>query len=173
MEKKQDLQATPHRFDRPVACPLTWRKRTEIEYASHFIPFLKHLEGALGKEKVVELLREMSLQGLKEFADKTVKTFGGNDLSLFKKIFDPDNPDLQAIMTMQVIESTETTYTVNVSECLLAEVFRKAGAAEYGDACLCLDVPFTTLVNPHIGLDLDGTLMLGDSGCLHRFYVKA
>jgi hypothetical protein len=59
-----------------------------------------------------------------------------------------------------------------VTECLLAEVFRKAGAADYGYVAVCADVLYTRFVNPQIGLDLEGTIMQGDSCCMHRFYVK-
>jgi hypothetical protein len=172
MEKIQNPQTTQHRFDQPMKCPLTYRERVELEYASHFIPYLKLLEKAIGHKKVIESLREFAFHGVKEYADYIVKAKGKNDLSLFKEIFSPANPSLWDILTMEVVESTEETFEVRVTECLLAEVFRKAGVADYGSTVLCCDILFTRLVNPQIGLDLEGTIMEGKPCCMYRWYVK-
>ena len=76
------------------------------------------------------------------------------------------------ILTIEVVESTEETYEFRVTECLLAEVFRKAGVADYGYAAMCSDILVTRLVNPQIGLDLEGTIMEGKPCCMYRYYVK-
>jgi hypothetical protein len=172
MEKIQNPQTTQHRFDQPVKCPLTYREHVELEYASQFIPYLKFLEKAIGREKVIESLREFAFHGVKEYAEYVVKTKGKNDLSVFKEIFSSANPSLMEHLTVEVVESTEETFQLRVTECLLAEVFRKAGAADYGSAALCCDVLFTRLVNPQIGLDLEGTIMEGKPCCMYRWYVK-
>jgi hypothetical protein len=151
----------------------TFRKQVELEYGAQFIPFLKHLEKTLGRDKAIELLREFAFHGVKQFADEIVKTKGKNDLSVFKEIFSPANPDLWNILTIQVVESTEEIFAIKVTECLLAQVFRKAGVAEYGSTALCCDVLFTQFVNPQIGLDLEGTLMEGKPSCAYRWYVKS
>jgi len=172
MEKTHGHQAIPHRFDQPVKPPITYRERVELQYASHFIPLLKNLEKAIGHEQVIKLLQEIAYQGVKAYAEEIVEAAGKNDLSIFKEIFSPANPGLSEVLTMEVVESTEETYVVNVTECLLAEVFRKAGAADYGTAYLCCDILFTNLINPQIGLDLEGTIMQGNLCCLHRWYVR-
>jgi hypothetical protein len=165
-------QVIQHKFDQTLKHPLTYRRRAELQYASQLIPFLKVLEKEIGRERVIQYLQEFTLPGLKEFADDLVKTAGKNDLSVIKELYSPANPGLCEVLTMEVIESTEDTYVVNVTECLLAEVFRKAGAAEYGYAMVCLDIPLTRLVNPQIGLDLEGTLMEGAPSCMHRWFVR-
>lgn len=166
------MENAQHRFDQPMPRAPTWREHVELEYALQFIPFLKHLEKTLGRDKVIESLREFAFQGVKQFADEVVKTKGKNDLSVFKEIFSPANPDLWNILTIRVIESTEQVFAIQVTECLLAQVFRSACAAEYGSTALCCDVLFTQFVNPQIGLDLDGTLMEGKPSCTYRWYVK-
>ena len=172
MPEIQNPQATPHRFDQAMPSPLTFRQHVELEYASQFIPFLKHLEKTLGRDRVIELLREFAFHGVQQFADEIVKTKGKNDLSVFKEIFSPANPGLWNILTIQVIESTEKIFAIRVTECLLAQVFRQAGVAELGSTALCCDALFTRFVNPQIGLDLDGTLMEGKSCCTYRWYLK-
>jgi hypothetical protein len=173
MEKTQNLQTTPHRFDQPMQCPLTYRERVELEYTSHFIPYLKFLGKTFGHAKVIESLREFAFHGVKEYAEYIVKDKGKNDLSVFKEIFSSANPSLMEVLTVKVIEDTKETFKIKVTECLLAEVFRKAGVADYGSAALCCDVLFTRFVNPQIGLNLEGTLMEGKPSCIYHWYVKS
>ena len=172
MEKTQNPQAMLHKFDRPMERPLTFRERYDIEFASHFIPYLKLLEKAIGHEQVIKSLQELAYLEAKEIAEHMVRAIGKNDLSFFKEIYSPSDPDLKDILTMEVVEDTEETYVVNVTECLWAEVFRKSGAADFGYAAVCSDVIFTHLVNPQIGLDLEGTIMQGKPCCMHRYFVK-
>jgi len=162
----------PHKFDKPMSRPLTRRERFELEYVSHFIPYLKILEKMIGRDKVIESLQELAYREAKEYAEYIVKRAGKNDLSIFKEIYGPMNPDLLDILTMEVVKSTEDTYDVRVTECLWAEIFRKAGVANYGYAAVCSDILFTRLVNPQVGLDLEGTIMEGKSCCMHRYYIK-
>ncbi len=175
MTKKQISKVIQHKFDQPIPCPLTHRQRVELEYASHFIPYLKILEKIIGRDKVIESLQELAYQETKGVAEELVKGKGKNDLSLFKEIYDPANPenqDLLDILTWEVGKSAEEIFEVKVTECLLAEVFLKAGVGDFGYAAVCSDVLFTKLVNPQIILDLEGTLMQGKSSCMHRFYVE-
>jgi hypothetical protein len=175
MTKKQISKMIQHKFDQPIRDPLTHRQRSELEYATHFIPYLKILEKMIGRDKVIESLQELAYQETKGIAEELVKAEGRNDLSLFKEIYDPANPenqDLFDILTWEVVKSTDEIFEVKVTECLLAEVFLKAGVGDYGYASVCSDVLFTKLVNPQIVLDLEGTMMQGKSCCLHRFYVR-
>jgi hypothetical protein len=129
----------------------------------------------IGRNKVIESLQELAYQETKGFAEELVKTKGKNDLSLFKEIYNPVNPenqDLLYIRTWEVGKSAEEIFEVKVIECLLAEVFLKAGVGDYGYAAVCSDVLLTKLVNPQIILDLEGILMQEKSSCLHRFYVE-
>jgi hypothetical protein len=118
-------------------------------------------------------LQELAFHEAREIAKDMVKALGKNDLSFFKEIYHPNDPDLRDILTMEVVEDTEETYAVKVTEYLWAEVFRKAGAADFGYAAVCSDVLFTNLVNPQISLDMEGTLMQGKSCCMHRYYIKS
>jgi hypothetical protein len=175
MTKRHISISSHHKFDQPMKCPLTHRQRIELEYVAHFIPYLKILEKMIGRDKVIESLQELAYQQTKEEAEKLVKAIGKNDLSFFKEIYDPANPenqDILDILTWEVGKSTEEVFEVRVTECLLAEVFLKAGVGDYGYAAVCSDVLFTKMVNPQIVLDLEGTMMQGKSCCMHRFYIK-
>lgn len=170
----ENLSTDLHKFDKPMSRPLTYRQRFELEYGSHFIPYLKILEQEIGREKVIETLRKLALQEAEEYARHVVKTKGKNDLSIFKEDYSPDAPVFNEIMTIEVLENTETVYEIKISECLWAEVFRKAGLADYGHAVVCFgDVPFASCVNPQIDLELEGTIMEGKPFCKLRYFVKS
>ena len=162
-----------HKFDKPMSRLLTYRQRFELEYASHFIPYLKLLEQEIGRDKVVETLHKLALQEAEEYARYVVTTKGKNNLSVFKEDYSPETPVFNDIMTIEVLENTETAYEIKITECLWAEVFRKADVAEYGHALVCSgDVPFARCVNSQIDLELDGTIMEGEPFCKLRYFVR-
>jgi hypothetical protein len=173
MNTTPEPQAAQHKFDQPMKRPLTWRERFELEYASHFIPYLKLLEQEIGREQVIQSLRELALREAEEYAAHVVKTKGKNDLSVFKEDYSPTTPGISDMLTIEVIEDTEDAYGIKITECLWAEVFRQAGAAEYGHAAVCSgDIPFARFINPQIDLDLQGTIMEGRTCCMLRYFVK-
>jgi hypothetical protein len=161
-----------HRFDLPINPPLTHRDQARLRYAAQYIPFLEFLADKLGRQEVIDLLGEFAFPGLKQFAEELVEEHGGNDLSVFKKLFDPSNPNLVDSLAIQVDKSTDDVLELRVTECLLAQVFREAGAADFGSAAMCCDVLLTQLVNPDIELQLDETLMKGDACCHYRWTVN-
>jgi hypothetical protein len=68
--------ADTHKFDKPMSRPLTYRERFEIEYATHFIPYLKILAQEIGREKVIESLHKLSIQEAGEYAAHVVDAKG-------------------------------------------------------------------------------------------------
>ncbi|MBU1049284.1 L-2-amino-thiazoline-4-carboxylic acid hydrolase [Candidatus Bipolaricaulota bacterium] len=129
MNGQQDAK---HKFDQPMDTPISYRELYGLRFATHFIPFLKILDRATGREQVIECLRELALEGAREYAEAVVEKAGKNDLSVFKAIYspdNPDNPDLCNLLTVEVLESTDDVYRIKVTECLLAEVFRNGVAA--------------------------------------------
>lgn len=173
MELRMETAQSPHKFDRQMKRPLTHRERFELEYASHFIPYLKLLEKEIGHEQVIKSLQKLALHEAEEYAEYVVRTKGKNDLSVFKEDYNPTTPGISDILTIAVMEDTQSAYGIKITECLWAEVFRKAGAADYGYAAVCFgDVPFARCINPQIDLDLDGTLMEGRPFCMLRYFVK-
>jgi len=162
-----------HKFDKPMSRPLTYRERFEIEYGAHFIPFLKILAQEIGREKVIENLFKLSAQEAEEYAAYVVKAKGKNDLSVFKEDYNPTAPGFSDIMTIDVTEDTDSVYEIKITECLWAEIFRKADAAEFGYAAVCAgDVPYARCINENIDLELEGTIMEGKPFCSLRYFVK-
>jgi hypothetical protein len=169
-----DEKQSPHKFDHQMKRPLTHRERFTLEYVSHFIPFLKLLEEEIGQDAVIETLHKLALQEAEEYAAYVVENKGKNDLSVFKEDYNPTTPGISDFLTIEVVEDTDQAYGIEISECIWADVFREAGAAEYGHAAVCCgDVPFAECINPNIRLDLDGTLMEGENACRLRYYYKS
>lgn len=173
MSENQTHSTDLHKFDKQTSRPLTYRERFELEYASHFIPYLKILEQEIGHEKVMKTLYKMSLLEAEEYARYVIETKGKNDLSVFKEDYSPTTPGTSAILTIEVTEDTEEAYGIKITECLWAEIFRKAEVADFGYAAVCYgDVPFARFINSQIDLDLDGTIMEGKPFCMLRYFVK-
>lgn len=173
MDKVQNPQTIQHKFDRLMKRPLTYRERFELEYASHLIPYLKLLEKEVGHEQVIRSLQKLALQEAEEYAEHVVRTKGKNDLSVFKEDYSPTTPGISDILTIEVIEDTEEAYEIKITECLWAEVFRKAGVPDYGYAAVCYgDIPFAHFISSQIDLNLEGTIMEGKPFCMLRYFVK-
>ncbi len=162
-----------HKFDRPMDHPLTYRRRFQLEYVEHLIPYLKILEKEIGHDKVIETLRTLAIEEASRYAED-VRAQGMNDLSVFRKSYNPNVPGYNDILTIQVLKDTETVYEIKITECIWAQVFRDAGAAEYGLAAVCAgDVPFTRFINPNLDCELTGTCMEGKPFCILRYFVKS
>jgi len=173
MEAIPNPHATQHKFDKLMKRSLTYRERFKLEYASHFIPYLNLLEKEIGHEQVIKSLQKLALNEAEAYAKYVVETKGKNDLSVFKEDYTPATPGMSDILTIEVIEDTEEAYGIKITECLWAEVFRKAGAADYGYAAVCYgDIPFARCINSKIDLELNGTIMEGKPFCMLRYFVE-
>ncbi len=162
-----------HKFDWPMSHALTYRQKFKLEYAEHLIPYLKILEKEIGRDQVIETLKTLAVQEASRYAEE-VRAQGLNNLDVFRKSYNPDAPGYKEILTIEVLEDTETVYEIKITECIWAQVFREAGAADYGLAAVCAgDVPFARFVNPNIDCELTGTCMEGKPFCILRYFVKA
>ncbi len=166
-EKSKPAELPRHKFDRPTSRPLTYRERMSLAYGAHFIPLAQYLDKEIGRDKTIEYLRGFAIWEAEEGAKFAVKQTGKNDLSIFKNEFNPENRNL----TTEVLEDTEKVWSIKITECLWASVWRDAGAAELGLAAVCAgDSPFARFINPKITMDLQGTIMEGKPFCILRYH---
>jgi hypothetical protein len=165
---KEEPKASPgHKFDRAMKHPLSYRQFMTVEYAYHFIPFLRILEKEIGPDKVITALKKFTLWESETGAKETVKARGKNDLSIFKDDYNPRTPQL----TTEVLEDSEKVWDIKITECLWAKVWIDAGAADLGVAAVCAgDSPYAGFINPKIKMDLEGTLMEGKPYCILRYH---
>jgi hypothetical protein len=77
---------------------------------------------------------------------------------------------MEATLTMEIIEDTDTVFEVKVTECLVGDTFLRAEAGEIGNAAVCIgDYTFAEGFNPKIKMIRDKTLTLGHDHCNHRY----
>jgi hypothetical protein len=139
-------------------------------FGREFIPFLKLASGEIGKEKLFSILQKYAAVKGKETGEMLAKQFGGNDFSTWKKIFSPESPNFNAMLTMSITEDKYNVHELRVTECLLASVFLKADAGDLGFAAICFgDYEMASSFNPRIRMERDKTLMQGHAYCNHRY----
>lgn len=166
----QAAEKTKHKFDQEFPLKLTNRQVIEAMYGREFIPFLKMLSAEIGDEKLIPMLEKYAEGKGKDVGALLARQFKGSDFATWKKIFRPDNPSFQPVMTMSVTVDTETVHELNVTECLWAEVFLKADAGHLGHAAVCFgDYAMPKAFNPRIRMVRDKTLMQGHEYCNHRY----
>ncbi len=82
-------------------------------------------------------------------------------------------PNYDTTLTMEIVEDTDTAFELKVSECIWADTFLRAEAAEIGFAAVCFgDYAWAQGFNPKIEMVRDKTLMQGHSICNHRYLWK-
>ncbi|MFC1791352.1 L-2-amino-thiazoline-4-carboxylic acid hydrolase [Gemmatimonadota bacterium] len=160
---------TPHRWDIPVD-PTPTLRQTEITRIRRFLEFAEFLSDRMGREPLLRTLEDFQSSRNVRQARAAVARTGGNTFSAFKSYYNPDIPALARLVTLEVVESTETVYEWRITECLNVEPFRRANALDIGHASTCHgDFAFAQAFNPAIKLTRDKTLMQGDAYCNHRY----
>jgi len=169
----KSLQEAKHKFDEEIPMKFTNRQLATTLFTRDYIPFLKLMSEELGEERLIKLLKEHTAEKSLETGKRMAKQFGGNDFPTLKKIFDPESAAVNNTLTFTVTENAEKVYELNVTECLMASVFLKANAGEFGWASVCYgDYAMAKGFNPKISLVRDKTLMQGHACCNHRYLLE-
>jgi hypothetical protein len=162
-------QETPHRWDLPVD-PAPTLRQLEVARIRRFLQFSEYLSDRMGRESLLETLKDFQSRSNVDQARAVVARQGSNDFNAFKAFYDPEIPARARIVTMEVVESTDTVYEWRITECINAEPFLRANASDIGYASTCHgDFAFAEAFNPSIKLTRDKTLMQGDAYCNHRY----
>ncbi len=170
LEEGQIQEPSDHKFDKPYSRQLTFRQVSNIRYRN-FISLAKDLEKEMGKEALIEFLKKRTLAELLEQGKSYAKRSPDNSFRTFSNIF--KNPWMEATLTMEILEDTDTVFEVKVTECLVADTFLRAEAGEIGNAAVCIgDYTFAEGFNPKIKMTRDKTLTLGHDFCNHRYVWK-
>lgn len=164
-------QGARHKFDTEYAVKPTYRQRFGIQYGAAFIPFIRVVEKAIGKEKTLALLTTFAEDDIEQTAQAMTKLFGGNDLEAIKKL--NSRPELANVWTAEIVQSDDTVHELRVTECLWATTFRQANLADEGHAAICHgDFALVRALNPKLSLIRDKTLMQGHDCCNTKYVLK-
>jgi hypothetical protein len=77
------------------------------------------------------------------------------------------------VLTMEIVEDTDTAFELEVTECIWADTFLRAQAGHIGFASVCWgDYAWAESFNDKITMVRDKTLMEGHDYCNHRYLWK-
>ena len=79
------FQETKHKFDEEFPMKFTNRQLVSAMYNREFIPMLKFISEEIGKERLIELLKEHAAKKGLEMGKGMAKQFGGNDFAIARQ----------------------------------------------------------------------------------------
>lgn len=145
-------------------------KRREIE-ARIVAPLLEALGKEFGRERVLEIAREVIIAVAREQGAKLAEGMGGNTLIHFAEstaAWKQDNA-----LEREILELNEERYSFNVTRCRYAEMYRALGIPELGGLLSCnRDFSLIDGFNPEVTLTRTQTIMQGASCCDFRFALR-
>lgn len=161
-----------HRFLRETDRRFSPKQLLKMRFLSDFVPTMKLFQEYLGEKELIEFLKKSSARRNFELGQRIARFRGKNDFPTFVEPFKNLREMLANTITRVIMEDTPEVFEMKVTECLTADVFKEAGAADIGYACVChADFALPTGFNPKIKLERSRTIMTGDSICNHRYIL--
>jgi hypothetical protein len=167
------VAAAADQESQPLSLAKRAAEKTEMSYADLFkysyggmIPVLLHLSDQIGKEKFIEMLKKAASEASAKEAEEAFKNQPKRDLVAYLESMKKPGPLYQHALTFEFIKDTEKEAEVRITECLWAQTFRQANAADIGFAMVCNpDVAILKAYNSRIALNRPKLLMKGDNEC--------
>jgi hypothetical protein len=144
--------------------------RREIE-ARILAPMLDAFSREFGRERVLEIAREVIIDIARKQGQSLAESMEGNSLSHLDASMDAWKKG-DAIQ-VDVLERSEESFSFNVTRCKYAEMYRELGFPELGSILSCSrDFSLIEGFNPYVKLTRTQTLMEGAEFCDFRYEVK-
>jgi hypothetical protein len=161
-----------HKWDVPQDMSLSARQRTGMQY-SQLMGFIRTLQGEMEEPQLIQLLNQHSAANGRRSGERQAQDFPDTKFATFVNQFRP--PRYATSLTHEVVEDTEKTFELRVTECIWAAVFREADlGGEVGHAAVCnMDYYWPPAFNPNLKMERDKTLMQGHDCCNHRYIDTA
>lgn len=138
-------------------------KRREIE-ARIVSPLLERFADEFGRDRVMELAREVVVEVAQGQGSALAGAMGGNDLAHFADSM--ENWTKGGALEIEVVEQTDRVFAFNVNRCRYAEMYRELGLADLGAALSCnRDGTMVEGFNPDIEFTRTQTIMGGADHC--------
>jgi len=134
-----------------------WRYR-------YYIDLMKKIGEYMGRDKLITMIKSATDEYL--LADATYdKDFNFTRWLKGGKVY-------KNMMTKDIVELTDRTYEMKVTECLWAKIFKEYDAADIGYATVCYsDFASAKATHPKLRLERTKTIMEGDDSCNHRWIL--
>jgi hypothetical protein len=144
--------------------------RREIE-ARIVGPLLEAFAREFGRERVLEIARDVVVRLARESGVSLAAAMGGAGLAEFAAGL--ENWKKGDAMRMEVLEQTADRFSFDVTRCRYAEMYRALGMADLGAVLSCnRDFALIEGFNPDIVLTRTKTIMSGADRCDFRFERK-
>ena len=164
------VQEAAHKFDKELGRKLTYRQMFSQQYRE-FIDLAKAIEKEWGTERTMEFLKARSAERMTKQGRKQAEAAPDNNFESYVNMFRSGHYD--DLLTMEIVEDTEKAFELEVTECIWADVFLRAGAGNIGFAAVCWgDYAWASSYNEKIEMVRDKTLMQGHHCCNHRYIWK-
>ena len=162
----------PHRFDVRREWTMSGRDHTWLRFRP-LIDFVKVLQGEVSEPELIRLLNAYSANRGRQIGEDQARRWDDTSFATFVNQFRP--PRFASQLTHEVVEDTEKTFELRVTECLTAEVLRDAGlGGGIGHAAVCnMDYSWPTAFDANFKMERTKTLMQGDDHCNHRYVNTA
>lgn len=142
-------------------------KRREIE-ARIIAPLLEAFGREFGRERVLEIARDVIIQIACEQGAQLAQNAGGDTLRHFSESTAAWKKD--DAIEIEVLELSEDRYSFNVTRCRYAEMYKSLGIPELGALLSCnRDFSLIEGFNPDVTLTRTQTIMQGAACCDFRF----
>ena len=169
LEAVIEFAYTKHKFDNNFERTLTYRQLLERQFYN-FLALAKGLEKEMGKEKAIAFIKNVSTERQTNLGKRQAGSMPDNSFATYVGQF---RSGFDNMLTMEIVEDTETAFELKVTECIWADTFLKAKAADIGYAWICWgDYAWAEGFNPKIKMVRDKTLMQGHDRCNHRYLWK-
>jgi len=169
-EQKTQVSDEKHKFllDSGMSIQEVYR----FAFQGYFIPYMKNISGFMGEEKFIEMLKEFSSEKGAQSIKRRTQNLPKRDLTALAA-FMRIAPLYQKALTYEIVEESESTFKLRITECLWAKTFREADASDIGYAAICYpDFAIATAFNSNIKLLRTKTLMQGHDCCDHKYVMK-
>jgi hypothetical protein len=144
--------------------------RREIE-ARIVAPLVDALGEEFGRERVIEVVREVIVRLAHESGENLARATGGGSLDHFTRGFEAWKKG--NALEMEVLEESGERFSFNVTRCRYAELYRALGIPELGAVLSCnRDFAMVEGFNPDIELTRTQTIMQGAAFCDFRYRLR-
>ena len=168
---QESSKKIPHIFDTHYPGSLTFKQLSHAQY-SEFIKFAKFLIQELGEDKLMRILKKQTEQRMLKFGQEQAKKMQDTSLQSFAKQFKGPN-NFKYTLKKEIVEDTEKTFALKITDCLWATTFLKNKAAEIGFARVCYGEYFWAKgFNANIKMIRSKTLMQGFDCCNPRYILE-
>ena len=166
---------TEHKFQQDSG--MSYERVFDFAFKSWYIRYMKGLEEEIGRNRFLEMLREVGSKIYSESIRSRFQDVQNRDVdSLITHFWVPMTRSRlwSNAMTIEIVKQTTFSGIVKMTDCLVAKTFRESEAADIGYAAIChADYAEARTFNPKLLLTRNKCLMRGDDSCYFEYFLQS